>query len=597
MTMNRIRDERYRYRYIVLFLFSCFPHFFVQAFLPPRSTAPVRILGGPCKSATNFNCNLGTRRLQYRRENDDSGSSSAKELTWNVVNLLKYGWKGKEGYPKSSSNFANLEPLLMDVYHAAIEARPLDDDSTVVNVHDQSPTPTPPKPLPEHLASIRRFMLTSDIDLEHEGRFRVFDDCIDHKTSIPSNLLFSMDHPLTFIRKHLSYQSNETKKGGMLCDNSEAVVWCMQNEQNLEYASRVLDDMPLAQLHMGSFSDCQVELDLKTIRALESFGVLKGDTVNEYSAYGKTSLCSLKGQDLDIIRSLLSCHTKSNSKNTQIEPSIELQGQQSLIKLIDNAVESVRKDLLGNSNEPHLVIVAHSTNALMVASALSTWKQQKLANTSARRLHVEDLLHQAVTIVTVGAVYRNFCDGPAYIHISMYDDDLAQTLGVTIKSPDGGGRDAVYLHAWSPYEERKKECTNLTDHDSHNVNACAIQYLCLVMRINGITSFRDLYNAARYVDPRSILDINPSNFAIDYTKHKQGDLVIPPNIDEELLPAMIRATGGDQWLWNPMREDQGDDVTSEVLLPDAEEAKVYLEEFFGYSAFEEICEVCCNNIV
>eukprot|EP01083_Nonionella_stella_P255388 876645_1 len=50
----------------------------------------------------------------------------------------------------------------------------------------------------------------------------------------------------------------------MMCDNSEAVVWCSNHHsysggtgtgtypRESEYASRVLDDMPFAQLYMGS---------------------------------------------------------------------------------------------------------------------------------------------------------------------------------------------------------------------------------------------------------------------------------------------------------------------------------------------------------
>ena len=45
-----------------------------------------------------------------------------------------------------------------------------------------------------------------------------------------------------------------------MCDNSEAVVWCSNHhhyfggtyEKELTYASRVLDDMPFAELYMGS---------------------------------------------------------------------------------------------------------------------------------------------------------------------------------------------------------------------------------------------------------------------------------------------------------------------------------------------------------
>eukprot|EP00957_Ditylum_brightwellii_P152887 11636877-Ditylum_brightwellii.AAC.1 len=84
----------------------------------------------------------------------------------------------------------------------------------------------------------------------------------------------------------------------------------------------------------------------------------------------------MNSHELDLIRSLLVDSS-----------SIELQGQQSLTKLIDSAVESVRKGLLGNSDEPHLVLVANSANASMVAAAISAWKRHKLSKASARRQH------------------------------------------------------------------------------------------------------------------------------------------------------------------------------------------------------------------
>uniref|UniRef100_A0A7S2EPL7 Uncharacterized protein n=1 Tax=Ditylum brightwellii TaxID=49249 RepID=A0A7S2EPL7_9STRA len=568
-------------RVVLIFLFLYMP-FFVEAFSPaslstllhnsiPYNKNGDKTLSASCAFVPNNVCT----RLHLGSREDMHESNCV--LKWNIPNLLGC----KNDMPDEMNE--ELESLLITVHNAAKES------CCQSKVDDSSGESSSPQPsLPAHLASIHRFMRTSSNDLDHEGRFRVFDNCFDRATSLPLNLIFSMDQPLSFICQKLSYRSDRylAKKGGMLCDNTEAVVWCVQNDENLEYTSRVLDDMPFAQLHMGSLPDCYVKLNSETIRGLESLGMLECSNLESTDYYVS---CKMNSHELDLIRSLLVDSS-----------SIELQGQQSLTKLIDSAVESVRKGLLGNSDEPHLVLVANSANASMVAAAISAWKRHKLSKASARQQHVEDLLNQALTVVTIGAVCQQFCDGPAYIHISMLDDYLAREFGVTRKNPAGGGKDAVYFHAWSPYDgisgegNNSKEITSLQHHDSHNMNACAIQFLYLIMRINGITSFRELYKTARYVDPRSILDINPSNFAIDYTKHKQGDLVIPPNIDEELLPAMIRATDADQWLWNPKGEtSQESDDFEEAFLPDSNEAKVYLEEYFGYSAYEEIYEICC----
>jgi len=276
---------------------------------------------------------------------------------------------------------------------------------------------------------------------------------------------------------------------------------------------------------------------------------------------------------------------------------LDYTSQQTLIKLIDTAVESVRadalhqsliKDPLHQTTEPHLVLFAHSVSANTVAAAIATWKEKKCKTTSAGI--VEDWLHQAVTVVTFGNTCQAFCDGPAYVHVAMWDDPWTRKLGNTRQNPKGGGKNAVHFHAWSPYDmEQLKGSTilnhhnqyTLQSHDAHNLNACSLQFLCLIMRINGIQSFRALYDAARWVDPTAVLDINPSHFAVDFCK--QGDLVVWPWLDQDLVPSMIQATGGDKWLWNGEHEE---------VLPDEWEALSHLEDIFGYSAYEEICNTC-----
>jgi len=441
-----------------------------------------------------------------------------------------------------------------------------------------------------------------------------------------------------------------------MCDNTEAVVWCVSDDQDLEFASRAMDDMPFSQLHMGASmgnwgpkwctssggddDSFEVDLEMETLGLLESLGIIvKRDqeedipycdpddvpssigssstsTTTSSSSTRTTVPCNLKPQDLDMVQTVLSCNhilhneinnnkdnTHQHKKDTTKDPIqdqalLDSQAQQTLLKLIDTAVQSIQDDPLHQStadNEPHLVLFAHSISASIVAAAIATWKQQKLRTSSLTQ--VEEWLHQAVTVVTFGNICQAFTDGPAYIHISMWDDPWTRKLGNTRQNNKGGGRNAVYFHAWSPYDVEKQEqqerngqtcSSSLKSHDAHNLNACAIQFLCLIMRINGIQSFRALYDAARYVDPSSVLDINPKHFAVDFCK--QGDLVVWPWLDQDLVPAMIRATGGDQWLWNIDGEDDVDE-----FLPDEFEALSHLEDIFGYSAYEEIYNTCCSD--
>lgn len=552
----------------LVFAFLRLSHFLVQGFQPITMVPPIRRIyqyESRYDSKKPFSTN-GFKRGRFHSSGKISDDfDGAKELKWNVPRLLHH---------HSNGDTSVLEHLLVDVYKAAILGCRKSEPSTVTSSFQKEQ-----QPLPDCLAPMSRFIRSSKSDIDNEGHFRVFVDDPLSSTSLPSNLLFSMDFPLSFIQRNLSYQADFSKRGGILSDNSEAVVWCVQKDQDLEYTSRALDSMPLAQLHLGNLPTCEIELDLEILESLEALGVISGG--NHFPMRDSKVRCKLLSKDLDVMRSILSF----NIDEQKLERAPHLDGQRTLVKLIDSAVQSVRNNFVGNSKEPHLVICAQSTNASMVAAALSAWKQHKLRkNFSDGKQHVEDLLRTAVTVVTFGAVCKKFCNGPAYIHISMHDDQLASNFGVTHISQRGGGEDAVYLHAWSPYIGRQDAIMSLTDHDSHNMNACAIQFLYLVMRMNGVTSFRALYNAARYIDPTAVLDINSRNFAIDYSRHKLGDLLIAPNMDDELLPAMIRATRGDQWLWNQS-------LNNCDILPDSQEAKAHLEEYFGYSTYEEIIEV------
>jgi len=577
-----------------------------------------------------------------------SSISTTREIQWNMINLLRPTQNPERNAKKRQG--------LMAILHACQEAE-LNRQRMAIIENSTETKVKAPVALPDKLTPYRRLLRTGVDAKDHQGCFRIFTDVNDSSnpatsttkptSSIPSNLLFSMDNPLSFIQKSLSYQSANTltKRGGMMCDNSEAVVWCIPDDQDLEFSSKVMDDMPFSQLHMGASmgnwgpnwgdkDSIEVDLEMETLGLLESLGIVAKrkeeedvpycdpddvassgitttTTTSSSSSTRTTVPCKFKPQDLDMVQTVLSCnHILQNeiNKNKDKKPKdpiqdqalLDTQAQQTLIKLIDTAVESIQDDPLKQSttDQPHLVLFAHSISASIVAASIATWKQQKLHTTNASLTQVEEMLLQAVTVVTFGNICQAFTDGPAYIHISMWDDPWTRKLGTTRQNNKGGGRNAVYFHAWSPYDVEKQEqqerngqtcSSSLQSHDAHNLNACAIQFLCLIMRINGIQSFRALYDAARWEDPNSVLDISPKHFAVDFCK--QGDLVVWPWLDQDLVPAMIRATGGDQWLWNI--DGEGDDVVE--FLPDGFDALSHLEDIFGYSAYEEIYNTCCSD--
>ena len=291
-------------------------------------------------------------------------------------------------------------------------------------------------------------------------------------------------------------------------------------------------------------------------------------------------------------------------------------------KLVDCAVVAVqRQDAEGEAEgggtspasraaaskaekEPGLVLMAYSRSTIDVAQALQDWKD--MASRTIDPGDVEDLLKRAVTVVTVGTVSDRFPDGPAYLHVHMSDDPLVEALGCCSTNRERGGRDAVYLEASSPYRGRPNTV------DAHNMGACVVQFLSVLLRVNGTRTFRGLYNLA---SQRILSDLPPSYFM---TCQQSTAMDVPPNLEDELIPAMIRATGGDRWLWDSGTSlgldcgggggDDDDDVYDDYdyvynyddddddyvynygdcPIPTEEEADMILEHQYGYDAYDEI---------
>jgi len=260
-----------------------------------------------------------------------------------------------------------------------------------------------------------------------------------------------------------------------------------------------------------------------------------------------------------------------------------------------------------SSDQSHLVLMTYSATCNIIAAAISEWKDQAIYGFDPQIYHdvsdtrdtfpmtkkeVEALLRKTLTVVTIGGLCKRYTDGPAYIHISMLDDKLALSLGVSKKDAEGGGKDAVYLNGLSPYLSvpDPKHKNDIYSNDAHNLDACAIQYLSLIRRINGITSFRQMYDYANEQDIE--LDIKGSLFALNY-RNKIGGLEMPPQLDGDLLPSMIRATGGQRWLWNSRFQLGIDGVDgSDSPLPSLCDAEADLTQQFGYGVYDEIVEAC-----
>jgi len=392
-----------------------------------------------------------------------------------------------------------------------------------------------------------------------------------------------------------------------------------------------------------------IELTSDTINSLISFGLLTDSckkelsllsSMKENSEYSQSCHYRLRARDLDIIHSVL---TRSDSVSLPRSLGDKYLGsdtkglKDTLVRLIDIAVRSVREEKSSSTSgtSPHLVLMTYSATSNVLAAALSEWKNRVTTPIEESHKHLsanehtkafcrdgvgvgvdersggdnlrrkvfseqeaELLLHKALTVVTISSLSKGFVDGPAYIHVSMNDDPLVDTLGITKSNPEGGGKDAIIMQALSPYllddedeNEASIKSSFIYTNDAHNIDSCVIQYLSLVRRINGITSFREMYNVASLDADSKKLDISVSLFAVDY--RSVGQLIIPPRIDCELIPAMIRATGGERWLWNPeFQLGEGGVEGFDSPLPSLEYAQAELENQLGYNSYDEIVENC-----
>jgi len=498
-------------------------------------------------------------------------------------------------------------------------------------------------PNPE-LEKVRRFLAIhpNDNDLGHDGRFATGTNFI----SLQANLVFSMDRPLTYMQEVISPYSDmrftstspdmcpqfrTTPRNSISDQGEEAVVFCpglhtslLQSTRQRKYLSQVMNGMDISLLHVGTHvcpppiipedvEKIQVYLTADTVVALRALDIVL-DCDNEFQAKCECKASNDGGwygltlHELDLLRAW------QWQPGSDTNPNEEDQLVDTLVKLLDVAVENEYKFVAHSRTvtsaptayrkEPHLVLLAYSATARAIATAVARWKQQatstspinhkngmnSLRNIGLSPGKAHELLRKAVTIVTIAGLCHSdtYPDGPAYLHISMYDDSLAAPFQ---NEATGTGQDAVVLRAFSPYlydtnsnYDRSCASISLAD-DAHNPEASAIQFLSLVMRKNGMhgQGFRQLYNEGS--KPTSQADVGPS-YWVNYYVNKVGELDIPPS--EELLAAMIQATGGDRWLLTPLHLRDEDDE----ILPDSNNAESTITENFGYGVYEEIVDAC-----
>lgn len=296
--------------------------------------------------------------------------------------------------------------------------------------------------------------------------------------------------------------------------------------QRLQHYVNVLGTLPMSQLHIGT------SFDQGSVRVSHGGGRIMHILFNNALVPG-----SLKGS------------YEGDQMVWDARQIDRLQTALSKVNVIDTPIKESMRALFATSNVPDaapVVVVTYSRASIEVEAALKKYIQNCVEDGESEEA-IEERLRERVTIVTIGNATAGYPDGPAYIHLASWNDPLTKGSGTSENNnPDGGGRDAVFLHCNSPY--------HADAFDNHNFGALTSQFLAIVMAASEAKGFRELWD-----------------------KGQTGDLIIPDNVDE-LTRAMIQVTRGYEWLWS------ADLAWKDVpfgALPEKEDAVNMLRENMG----------------
>ncbi|KAL3943281.1 MAG: hypothetical protein SGBAC_002652 [Bacillariaceae sp.] len=530
-------------------------------------------------------CDVLKTRQRRLAVQSSSGLDTPPTLQFNLTSLLQ----------ADNAKKIHIQQLYEDVL--SIIMKPSQSTTAELKELDQSsdilPTSRPA------MDPFRRFLqpYSSQGDLKHHGHFAVppSSSIQERMMTLPPNVAFAMDDLLYFLPSHLSpiaSSATATPPG----QESETVVMLSNLHQSLpaswqqvEYISKVLtvegQAPSISLLHVGTNcsqqnaddASIQMKLTHDSLEALKSLQLISSH--KEEPLTGENGEVLVRRRDIDLLQAI-SCGS-TNNDDLVVE---------TLVKLVDLAIDT---------SQSRLVLICSSIQSFYVVEAIEQWKE--VSTSSNRRLRhsgltekeANDLLNERLTVVTMGSLSK-FPVGPAYIHVSMYDDTLANTISLPAKTEQRNQGDAksnspnnpVVLQAVSPYPSAAIEDQNwptdaLYSSDAHNMMVCAIQFLHLVLRINGLFSFREVFKQGS--QPTPVLDISQSQFNINYAGSAKGLLALP---QDEIFLAVLQAMGVGQWLWNP--QDEYDEDIIEEVLPHFDYAKATVEEYFGYDVYEEL---------
>lgn len=268
--------------------------------------------------------------------------------------------------------------------------------------------------------------------------------------------------------------------------------------QRLKHYVNILGPYPMAQLHIGtSFDQGSVRISHgggRIIHMLFNNSLIPDSLKSTYDGDHMV----WDARQIDRLQTALS---KANAIDTPIKASMR--------------ALFATSEVAGASP---VVIVVYSRASIEAEAALKKYIQEGVESGEPKE-DIEQRLRERITILTVGNAAKGYPDGPAYIHLASWNDPLTKSSGTSKNNASGGGRDAVFLHCNSPFNDQA--------FDNHNFGALTGQFLALVLAANNAKGIRDLWE-----------------------KGQSGEIVIPDDIDN-LTRAMIQITKGYDWLWNP----------------------------------------------
>lgn len=344
---------------------------------------------------------------------------------------------------------------------------------------------------------------SSNYDEGHDGRFSV----PGAEGTVSMKDVLAQRDPAAFIQQNLSFGS----KGDTLTvfvpglNTPEP-----ESERRLQQQySPVLGDRRMAHLHLGSDTD-QGDVDFIVAPALA------GPLQAQLPALARAGIAPALRNENGTTLARLNAGQRDRAEAVLVAAG--LLETQTMVSVRD----LLKAQLEGPGGPRKLDLMLYSRGSIDGGAGIASWIEdytQRNAPTMGQagaRASAQKLLRDNVLVETFGNASRQFPDGPQYIHWSASNDPLTRDVGSTAAHPRGGGKDALYMHYDGIFH----------GFDAHNLGAVGAAATKLSLELNGVSSGRELYAAAR-----------------------AGKPIVSPTTEQ--VRARVEQTRGADWLWSP----------------------------------------------